>query len=367
MTTSTAPTVSWPVYSCDDHLDFGAVPPDLWTERLPARFADRGPRVVEQDGGRFWVADGEVIGRSGQAVVGNMNAIARAGLEDDGYRAGTAKLRLEDMDLDGLQASVIYGPAVLGLPIADVELKAACYAAYNDWAAEFNGLDRARLCVLARLPSHAPEAAAAELARCAALDLRGAVLDPFEAEVAEPEWDRFWSVAGETRLPISFHLGGGTNRLTWQIDTWRGPAYSTVSQLQLDEPFTEVIFAGVFERHPGARLVLAEAGIGWIPYIVGRMDQQWKNYRERIGAHALSRKPSEIFRDHVWVTFEEEPLGPTLIPLVGATNCMWASDYPHPDSTFPHSRQAILEALGGLSEAEQRRVTSDNCRELYFG
>jgi uncharacterized protein len=45
---------------------------------------------------------------------------------------------------------------------------------------------------------------------------------------------------------------------------------------------------------------------------------------------------------------------------------MWASDYPHPDSTFPHSREAIVEALGGLSEREQRLVTADNCRRLYF-
>jgi predicted TIM-barrel fold metal-dependent hydrolase len=362
----TVPAVPWPVYSCDDHLDLGAVPPDLWTERLPARYRDRGPRVVEQDGQKVWMADGAVLGRSGQAVVGNMNAIARAGLDDDGYRAGTAKLRLEDMDLDGLRASVIYGPAVLGLPIEDVELKAACYAAYNDWAAEFNGLDPERLCVLARLPSHAPGVATDELVRSAVLGLRGAVLDPFEADVADPEWDRFWAAADETRLPISFHLGGGTNRLTWQIDTWKGPAYSTVSQLQLDEPFTEVMFSGVFERHPGARLVLAEAGIGWIPYLVGRMDHQWRSYRGRIGTHELSRPPSELFHEHVWVTFEEEPLGSTLIPLLGAGNFMWASDYPHPDSTFPRSREAILEALGGLSESDQRLVTSDNCKLLYF-
>src|SRR5262249_56265558 len=87
------------------------------------------------------------------------------GIEDDGSRASTPSLRMQDMDRDGIAASVIYGPSLFGLPIADQELKAACLRAYNDWADEFNAHDRRRLCVLPVLPPPSPDAALRELAR----------------------------------------------------------------------------------------------------------------------------------------------------------------------------------------------------------
>src|SRR5262249_60897068 len=111
------------------------------------------------------------------------------------------------------------------------------------------------------------------------------------------------------------------------------------------EPLAALVVSGGLERHPVMRLVLAEAGIGWIPYIVARMAAAWEKHGPRAKDSRLSAKPSEIFHRQVIATFEEEPLGPQLIPLVGADNFMWASDYPHPDSTFPHSRDAIAHAF----------------------
>jgi predicted TIM-barrel fold metal-dependent hydrolase len=67
----------------------------------------------------------------------------------------------------------------------------------------------------------------------------------------------------------------------------------------------------------------------------------------------------------VLATFEEGPLGAQLMPLLGAGSFMWASDYPHTDSTFPHSRAAIARELRPLSPQDRRKVTSDNCRALY--
>src|SRR5207244_10930175 len=144
-------------------------------------------------------------------VAKSLNAIGRAGIEDDGYRAGTPKLRLEDMDRDGLWASVIYGPLALGFPIEDPALQNACYAAWNDWAVEeFNAVAPDRLCVLAFLPGHSPKAAAAELERVAGLGHRGAIVDIFAIDLGDPAWDRLWAAAAHTRLPISFHLKGGS-------------------------------------------------------------------------------------------------------------------------------------------------------------
>ena len=64
-------------------------------------------------------------------------------------------------------------------------------------------------------------------------------------------------------------------------------------------------------------------------------------------------------------SFEEDDLAPQVVPMIGVESCMWASDYPHTDSTFPHSRQAVEETLGVLPEDERRKITATNCARLY--
>jgi predicted TIM-barrel fold metal-dependent hydrolase len=358
------------VYSCDDHLDLYAVPTGLWEARLPRAQAERGPRVITRDGQRVWVCDDRVMGRSGRlqtsTLAKNLNAIGRAGIEDDGYRAGDPQLRLQDMDRDSLWASVIYGPVALGFPIADPPLQEACYAAWNDWAVEeFNAVAPDRLCVLAFLPAHSPAAAAGELERCAGLGHRGAIIDVFDIDPGDPAWDRLWAAAAHTGLPISFHLKGGSwSGLSYQMGKWQSAAFATILPLQLDEPLATMIFCGALERNPGLTLVLAESGVGWLPYFLTRMDLEWRNLRDQL-AYAPEIPPSELFRRQVVATFEEEELGAQFIPLLGADSCMWASDYPHTDSTFPNSLQAIEESLGTLPGTDRRKITATNCARLY--
>ncbi len=358
------------LYSCDDHLDLSAVPPTLWESRLPAKFAARGPRVEPGERGATWVCEDRVIGRSGMPpnrdAVKGFSAIGRAGIDDDGYRAGTPKLRLEDMDRDGLAASVIYGPLSLGFRVDDPELQVACYAAWNDWAIEeFNAVAPDRLCVLGFLPGHSPEAAAAELERCAALGHRGAIIGAFDVDLGDPSWDRLWAAAAETTLPISFHIKGGTSSgLSYRIGKWQSAAYASVLPLQLDEPLAIMLFGGALERHPGCTLVLAESGVGWLPYFLARVDLEWEALRDKID-DAPSVPPSELFRRQVIATFEEEPLAAQLIPMLGADSCMWASDYPHTDSTFPHSRRAIDETLRTLPAPDLEKIIATNCARLY--
>jgi predicted TIM-barrel fold metal-dependent hydrolase len=359
------------LYSCDDHLDLSAVPPELWESRLPTGQSDRGPRVVDRDGRKMWVCEDRVIGRSGigattSEAAKKLSAIGRAGIEDDGYRASNAKLRLEDMDRDGLWVSVIYGPLAVGLPIQEPDLQSACYAAWNDWAVEeFSATAPDRLSVLAFLPGSSPDAAAAELERCAGIGHRGAILDMFDADLTDPAWERLWAAADHTGLPISFHIVGGTSsKLSYQLGKWQSAAYASVLPLQLDEPLAIMIFNGALERHPGLKLVLAESGLGWLPYFLTRMDLEWRNLRDKID-YAPSSPPSELFRNQVMATFEEEELAEHFIPLLGADSCMWASDYPHTDSTFPHSLKAIEETLGSLPEEDRCKITATNCAQLY--
>ena len=359
------------IYSCDDHLDIYNVPPDLWSSRLSAKHREAGPRVVRQNDLDIWVAGDAVLGRSG---VFPGSATQREGVPDDGYRASDPKLRMQDMERDGIHASIVYGPGALwGFPVSDLELKREVLRAWNDWAAEvFNAYLPDRLSALAFLPTRNPEEAIAELHRAIDLGHKGVLFRVHDVEnfnALQDEWEPLWAAAEEAGVPFSFHIGGG-GRIDLDVieDTrlrpWKIPAFSSAVPLQLDEVLAVLVFAGILERHPGLKVVLAESGIGWLPYFVNRMDQQFEKHCPRHKG-MIKTPPSELFRRQVWATFEEEPLGPQLIPLLGPENFMWACDYPHPDSTWPNSHAAIEESMGALGAEVIHKVTSENCQKLY--
>src|SRR5256886_16530825 len=101
-------TITWRLYSCDDHLDLWNLPRDLWEDRLPARLRERGPRVVEQGGNAWWTCDGSGPGPFGMQMMRDYSAIPPPGSEDHAGRAPTPPLRLADMDRDGIPAAVTY-------------------------------------------------------------------------------------------------------------------------------------------------------------------------------------------------------------------------------------------------------------------
>jgi predicted TIM-barrel fold metal-dependent hydrolase len=134
---------------------------------------------------------------------------------------------------------------------------------------------------------------------------------------------------------------------------------------QLDEVLAWTIFSGILERHPQLKVVMAESGIGWIPYLIERMEDVYDQYPEQAAQSGLRRRPREQFAEQVYVTFEKDPVGVGLIPAIGPSNVMWASDYPHGESTFPHSRRAIDEGLGALDPESRAKVVSRNAAQLY--
>jgi predicted TIM-barrel fold metal-dependent hydrolase len=352
------------LYSCDDHLDINAMPPDAWVSHLPEKFKEAGPRVIQKDGRNMWTCAGKLVGVSGR-FPDMKTALERVpGLDPDGLRAGKPKLRLEDMDRDGLQASIVYGPnALQGYAIADPEHKQAAIRAWNDWAAEeFNSVAPERLSALPMLPTTSLADAVAELQRAARQGHRGAILHCYEVNLLEKEWDRLWAAAVEVDLPISFHIGGGTRLNPMEIRQ-RG-AFAAIAPMQMDEPLSIMIYGGALERFPRLKLVLAESGVGWLPYFIARMDATFEKHC-RPYPEAIQTLPSELFRRQVWATFEEEPLGAQLLPLLPEDNLMWACDYPHPDSTWPDSQAAIDHAMPTLSPSARRKVTGETCRRLY--
>jgi predicted TIM-barrel fold metal-dependent hydrolase len=241
-----------------------------------------------------------------------------------------------------------------------------CLEAYNSWLAEFCSVAPNRLVGIPILPMHDPAATVKELQRVAKLGLKGALFGVFDAAkpVFHEDWDPLWAVAAEAGIPLSFHLGGGI-RNARPTDPSRGQIAAFVSAvpMQLDEALCEIIFCGALETHPNLRIVLAEAGIGWVPYLLWRMDHEFD--KQLSSLVSIKTKPSELFHRQIWVTFEEDDIGLKLLADLGEDKVIWASDYPHPDSTWPHSHKNIDEHMQSLSPTVKKKITCDNTVRLY--
>lgn len=349
--------------SADDHMDLHAMPPEVFQERLPKAWRERGPRVQDTDDGPWWFVDGRQLCPSGRKTRGLLSA------NDHGFRPSSPETRLEDMDRDGVYSHVVYGPTTIQLKIADPKLHAVCAVAYNDWAAEFNSHAPDRLVLLPDVPSQSPETATEELLRVAKLGHRGAIVSDIVGQgepLFEDSWSGFWDAAADVGIPIHVHLGGGTHSLSSQLESWRMPAYVSIVPMQLDEILAGMIFSGVLEQRPNVKFVMGEAGLGWIPYVIERMDHELHKYGAACRDHRLEMLPSEIFARQVFTTYEDEGIGVELIPRIGVDNVMWASDYPHGDSTWPHSRKAIDESpLAAHGDEVVRKVTFETAARVY--
>jgi uncharacterized protein len=370
--------------SCDDHMDLGQLPADLWTTRLPASLRDRAPHIGERDGQAVWVCDGKVWGNWVGRRLSNeqlarpkplYNAFDRGGIVDQSARRpAVAELRLADMDRDGVQTQVIFGP-IFQISTEDPALRVACYRVYNDWLMEFCAAAPARLIGVPMLPE-TPEAATEELLRLAAkggvrqVTLMIANIDP---KLDDPAWEKLWTALEDTGIILSWHI---TVFVGKPGDRVAGKAASVFENTKFFmanflEPFVDLFAWGILERHPKLKMVMAEAGTGWLPWLVQELDyRHWRLWEAKEfwadkGGAALETKPSELFRRQIWATFQEDYAAMSLIPFFGDGHLLWASDYPHPDSVWPNSRAAIERQMSNLSPEMRRKLTHDNAAKLY--
>jgi predicted TIM-barrel fold metal-dependent hydrolase len=374
--------------SADDHIDLRWLPKDLWTERLPARLRERGPRVVETEKGPFWTWEGQTFSPHGYYTAaqgsGAMWAIERGGVMREGeLRPTTAELRLSDMDRDGSDASVMYGPTD-PMAITDPELRRCCYEAYNDWLFEFCNVTPARLIGVAQLSMEDPQAARDELERLAkrgGLRHVNILASRANPPVYDESWEPFWALAEEVAIPIGFHLAVLVKK-TRLDEEKRGAANLVISVasrfaqeppgIQLLEPITGLIFAGVFDRHPRVKIVMAEAGLAWVPSMIQGLDiwyQRTKDGRRLTGDKPITLPellPSEYFHRQIWISFVDDPLGVKMVGgVLDSDKVMFGSDYPHPASTWPYSQQVIEEQMQSLSPEIRRKILRDNACALF--
>jgi predicted TIM-barrel fold metal-dependent hydrolase len=378
--------------SADCHIDLCWLPHDLFVANASRAMKDRMPFVINGPDGPAWVtADGANLGLANgigsnpggvtarrKIIPGEdrrLDRIAETGLFADGargiFRPTTPELRVKEQDRDGLQAEVMYGLLNSGNKLTDRTAAIEFYRIYNDWLADFCAHDRRRFVGLASIPGHNVDVAVAEVRRVATLGLGG--LDVSVSwdmiPLSDPYWDPLWQAAVDADVPVHFHTINPRpdqpprEELAPQFKRAHEATWMAGFQLYMAAILAAVIYGGALERYPRLRIVLGESGIGWIPYVLDRMDYEYEDrFKGRI---PLKMKPSEYWHRQCRATFQNDRIGAKLLDELGVENVMWGSDYPHADSVFPDSQEYIQRQFGALPLATRYKVICENAGRLY--
>jgi predicted TIM-barrel fold metal-dependent hydrolase len=283
--------------------------------------------------------------------------------------------RLKDMDIDGVEAEILYvgagGASFMALsPEERVEANRAVNSAAIEWAS----VDPKRLMPVYILPINDIKASVKEVERVVAEHGKAVQVpliprDQGAPPYWDPSYDPLWEILSDTGVPISQHVGASSYLLGPVLAEDPTPFKGILQSLPpifMAECVADWTVTGVLERWPGLKIVLVEAGVGWIPYFLERLDTMADNHGwDTFPTKAISEKPSFYWHRNMAATFEQDLAGIRLLDLIGMKNLMWATDYPHPDSTWPRSRQILQEHFKGLAPEDVELIASGNVTRLY--
>jgi predicted TIM-barrel fold metal-dependent hydrolase len=365
------------IISVDDHV---MEPRDLWQRELPASLRSRGPRTVRErvrlefSGGHYgfvrdapdgdwcdvWLFDDMAVPTGllhGPAGVPRSEVRNIAATYED-FRPGTYQqaARLEDMDTNHVEAALNYPnvfPRFAGQGFAereDKDLALLCLQIYNDWMIDewCGGAGRGRLIPLTLIPLWDPHLAAAEVRRCAAKGAHAIAFSENPTKLGLPslytgKWDPLMAACEETETTISMHIGSSSTMPTTSPDAPLSTSMALSSQ-NAQGSVVDWIFSGTLERFSKLKVAWAESQIGWLPYLLERMDLVWK---EGVGDLDLPKPPSSYARGRIWGCVFDDQHGLVARDAVGMESILFETDYPHSDGTFPHSREVAHRLCEG--------------------
>ena len=381
------------IVSADAHV---LEPTHIWDEWLPAQYHDRAPKLVKDaDGGDAWLfagsSDPDPIGLVTTPGMpwdqfrwtGVTYEEARAGCYD-----GTA--RLGDMDIDGVDAEILFPPQrTIGhfLGDDDDDVVRAGIDAYNRFLwEEFSAPDRSRLVGMAQIGSTGVDDAIETLRKARAIGFKGVVIScwPSAGESITDDDDPFWAAAQEEGMPVCIHINligraarqrslaaaeSGTRRLYGDRDKASKANAKAVGGLSgvfsvVPNIIGQLIFTGVFERFPRLQVPMIETGVGWIPHFLEQMDDRyWRN--RSWGNIPLSQPPSQYWFRNLSATFITDRWGLATRHGVGVENMMWSTDYPHHGNDWPYSRKVINDTMADIPADERALILAGNAVRIF--
>ena len=369
--------------SADSHV---IEPPDIWTDRLQGEWGDRAPHVRrDDDGNDWWYVDGHRTNsfaggtQAGRRFV-EPDALVLADRFENVREGAYDPDRYVDENLrDGVIASVLYPTQQMQhYAVRNTALVDATCRAYNAWLAGFCATHPQRLRGVAMLNADDIDTAASELERAVGQGLAAGLIPvglPMGRTYADPAFDRLWAVAVDVDVPLSLHIG--TYRAN--PDRQKAPvipgaqsasakpaqtAFATADHW-VRQALGDIIFSGVFERHPTLRIVSAEHEVGWLPFFVERMDYTYTQRATKGHRFAAGALPSDFVRRNVWVQFCEDPSAAAVALSIGSERVLWGSDYPHSEGLFPRSHEVFADRTAALDPEARQRIATGNAAALY--
>lgn len=278
-----------------------------------------------------------------------------------------------DADVLGGGASAPFSAGLQSSGELDGELVLVGARAHNRWLAELCSESPERRCGVATVPIlHDIDAAVEEMRRVADAGLRAMMIPTLwgsKPAYHDPRYEPVWAAAEDLGLTIAVHSGGASK------DILPGPGmvpiYATEAWWWAARPLWVLLWSGVFDRHPGLRLAITEDGAWWLPDIVERMDEKWvggHNTRKfgNLFRDAISRRPSEYLGTNVFLgasTPTRHEIG--IRDRVGARTLLWGNDFPHPEGTWPHTRQSIHDVFHDVPVDETAQMLGLTAAAVY--
>jgi len=388
------------IISVDDHV---VEPPDLWTSRLPAKYQDRCPRVERDsavfnfEGGEFtyqkgvpggaecdwWLYDDLVYPFPKLSAASGFETLDVEPVTFDQIRPGGWKQgdRLADMTANHVDASLCF-PNVLPrfcgqtfLEREDKELALLCVQAYNNWMIDewCAGDGRGRLIPLTLIPLWDPAAAALEVHRCANKGSFAVAFSENPYHLGLPSihdkdrfWDPFLTACQETDTVVCMHIGSSSKMPATSPDAPFSVS-STITFANAMGSMCDYILSGVFVRFPRLRVSYAEGQVGWMPYVIERMDKIWAERGDASFGIDLPEPPSTYIPGHVWGCIFDDEIGLKNRDVIGMDQICFEVDFPHADSTFPHTLEVATRICdaAGLADEEVYKLMRGNAIECF--
>jgi predicted TIM-barrel fold metal-dependent hydrolase len=369
--------ITYTIISVDDHL---VEPPHMFEGRLPAKFQDLAPKVVEtEEGHEVWQFDGRVFFQVG------LNAVVGRKREDwkveptrfDEMRRGCFDIheRVRDMDINGVWASVNFPSQITGFcgsvfsRCADPELGLAVTQAWNDWFYdEWYSPYPERIVPMGITFLGDAEQGAEEIRRNAARGFKGVTLPEQPHRIDMPSifsgwWDPIIEACAETDTVICLHVGS-TGVAAMPNDAPMVPLGATLfGQLSLSA-CAEWLWSGYAVKYPDLKIAMSEGGIGWVAMLHDRLE----NIIDRSGYGKYFKsdlRPAEVLLRNFWFCTIDDPSTLVTRHTIGVENIMFETDYPHGDGTWPDSQAVFGRYYGDLPADEIAMISHENAAQLF--